>query len=484
MAWENPQGLRRIVATALPELENPVQAKAALAQLAQARQFQEAASLAAKAAALWPDDADFRGERAKHLLAAGALLEAEAAAREVLLAEASDAQKEAAWIILADALIRQERAADAREALREACFALPGSVALQARRGHQAAQAGDYPEVIDAYQAARDLAPEREAMHLGLLSGLWMAKRYALGSAAAARAVEQFPESAVMLERHASFLLAEGRAAEAIAVGRAAVDLAPKNPSAHWALVDALWRLDRFNESFRTLEAACEAIPGNAFLLNELARLSVPMVRSDSVIRFHRKAIELPDTSPDIWNVLIRTLIAEGEFSAAAATARRAMLTYANTNDFGALLFEALLLEGKTVAEASLDAATTLDASPESLDIRHIAITGLLALGRWDEAIAHLEDMRSLQPDQPDLLLKFGIALTGRGAFREAIALLLELTEKHPAHVDAWEALCDAFRQAKEIKNAIAAYRRLEALKPPRPKINRLRARLFGEEGI
>jgi tetratricopeptide (TPR) repeat protein len=484
MAWENPQGLRRIVATALPELENPVQAKAALAQLGRARRFQEAASLAAKAAALWPDDADFRGERAKHLLAAGALLEAEAAAREVLLAEASDAQKEAAWIILADALIRQERDADAREALREACFALPGSVALQARRGHQAAQAGDYPEVIDAYQAARDLVPEREVLHLGLLNGLWMAKRYALGSAAAARAVEQFPESAALRQQQASFLLAEGRAAEAIAVARTAVDLAPKNPSAHWALVDALWRQDRFNEAFRMLEAACEAIPGNAFLLNELARLSVPMARRDSVIKFHRKAIELPDASPDIWNILIRALIEEQKFTSAAAVARRALLAHAQAVDFGSSLAEALLLEGKTAAEASCDIASSLDMEAESLIVRHFVTGGLLALGRWDEAIAHLEEIRLLQPDQPDLLLKFGIALTGRGAFREAIALLLELTEKHPAHVDAWEALCDAYRQAKEIKNAIATYRRLEALKPPRPKINRLRARLFGEEGI
>ncbi|MFM7690499.1 MAG: tetratricopeptide repeat protein, partial [Alphaproteobacteria bacterium] len=243
-----------MVATAIPELEDPAKAKAALAQLEGARQFQEAASLAAKAAALWPEDADFRGERAKHLLAAGALLEAESAAREVLSAGASDAQKEAAWIILTDALVRQERAADAREALREACFAMPGSVALQARRGHQAAQANDYPEVIDAYQAARDLAPEREVLHLGLLNGLWMAKRYALGSAAAARAVEQFPESAALRQQQASFLLAEGRAAEAIAVARSAVDLAPKNPLAHWALVDALWRQDRYNEAFRTLE--------------------------------------------------------------------------------------------------------------------------------------------------------------------------------------------------------------------------------------
>lgn len=468
----------------IPELEDLAQAKLALAQLAEARQFQEAASLAAKAAALWPDDADFRAERAKHLLAAGALLEAETAAREALNAEASEAQKEVIWIILADALIRQERAADARETLREACFALPGSVALQARRGHQAAQAGDFPEVIDAYQAARDLAPEREVLHLGLLNGLWMAKRYALGSAAAARAVEQFPESASLRQQQASFLLAEGRAAEAIAVARAAVDLAPKNPLAHWALVDALWRRDRVNEAFRTLEAACEAIPGNAFLLAELTRLSIPLERRDSVIKFHHKAIELTDASPDIWHVLIRALIDERNFAAAAGIARRALMVHAQSADFGSLLVEALLLEGKTISEVSSDIASTLDVLPESLDIRHCVTSGLLALGRWDEAIAHLEEMRSLQPDQPELLLKFGIALTGRGAFREAIALLSELTEQHPAHVDAWEALCDAYRQAKEIKSAIIAYRRLEALKPPRPKMNRLRVRLFGEEGI
>jgi tetratricopeptide (TPR) repeat protein len=235
------------VATGIPELEDPAQAKATLRGLWQARQFHEAAALAAKAMALWPDEAGFREQRAKCLLAAGALLEAEAAAREALLAEASDAQKEGAWIVLTDALIRQERAADAREALREACFAMPGSVALQARRGHQAVQALDSPEAIDAYQAARDLAPEREVLHLGLLSGLWMAKRYAVGSAAAARAVELFPGSAVMLQQHASFLLAEGRAGDAAVVARAAIQLEPKNASAHWSLVDALWRQDRFS---------------------------------------------------------------------------------------------------------------------------------------------------------------------------------------------------------------------------------------------
>ena len=84
------------MASAIPELEEPAQAKAALTRLWQARQFHEGAALAT-----------------------GASLEAEAAAREALLAEASDARKEEAWIILTDALVRQERAA------------------LQARRGHR-----------------------------------------------------------------------------------------------------------------------------------------------------------------------------------------------------------------------------------------------------------------------------------------------------------------------------------------------------------
>ena len=74
------------MATGIPELEEPAQAKAALTGLWQARQFHEAAALAAKAMALWPGEAEFRAERAKSLLAAGALLEAEAAAREALLA--------------------------------------------------------------------------------------------------------------------------------------------------------------------------------------------------------------------------------------------------------------------------------------------------------------------------------------------------------------------------------------------------------------
>jgi tetratricopeptide (TPR) repeat protein len=290
-----------MVATGIPELEELAQAKAALTGLWQARQFHEAAALAARAMALWPDHAEFRGERAKSLLAAGALLEAEAAAREALLAETSDAQKEEAWIVLTDALVRQERAADAREALREACFVVSGSAALQARRGHQAVQAKDYAEAIDAYQAARDLAPEREALHLGLLSGLWMAKRYALGSAAAARAVEQFPESAVLRQQQANFLLAEGRNGEATAAARAALTKDSSLSSSYWTLVSALWKDERHNEALRELVSACERLPGDAFLLMQLGRTARILSQHELAVRGYQLTVERPDAPEIAW---------------------------------------------------------------------------------------------------------------------------------------------------------------------------------------
>lgn len=470
------------MATALPELEDPAKAKAALAQLEGARQFEEAASLAAKAAALWPDDADFRAERAKHLLAAGALLEAETAAREVLQAEASDAQKEAAWIILTDALIRQERAADAREALREACFAMPGSVALQARRGLQAAQAGDYPEAIDAYQAARDLAPEREVLHLGLLNGLWMAKRYALGSAAAARAVEQFPESAALRQQQANFLLAEGRAAEATVVARDAIKLDPGNTHSNWVLVDALWRQDRYNEGFRTLEAALERSPTDIFLLQQVVRLAPAVFREDAIPVTHRRAIELGDMPPSVWEVLIRSLIKDEAYEEAANTARRAALVHAASSEFTALLAETRLREGADQQTIVRDIAITLGLESNALPVQIAVISGFLNLQRWDEATGLLETLRYDTPDDPSLLLRFGIALTGKGALEDAVRILTTLVEKHPDSIEAWEALCDAYRVAKQIKNAVAAYRRMEALGASVEIMRRMQNKLFGEQ--
>ncbi|MCA3415985.1 MAG: tetratricopeptide repeat protein [Roseomonas sp.] len=398
-----------------------------------------------------------------------------------MLAEASDAQKEAAWIILADALIRQERAADAREALREACFALPGSVALQARRGHQAAQAGDYPEVIDAYQAARDLAPEREALHLGLLNGLWMAKRYALGSAAAARAVEQFPESAVMRQQQASFLLAEGRNREATAAARSALEKEPSLSSSHWTLVSALWADERQNEALRELVKACERLPGDAFLLMQLGRTARILSQHELAVRGYELAVSRPDAPEIAWTGLVQTLIELDRLPPAFEYAKKGALGRSDISEMPSLLAEVILRQGADRESASLSLADIFGLPVEAAQIQDAIIGALMRLDRWPEALGLLEGLIAQAPREPAISVKYAQALIGTGALVKAEELLEAILASNPDFIPAWQGLCDTLRRQKRIKEALVAYRRMEALGASQKFLKETRYNLFGE---
>ena len=432
--------------------------------------------------ARFPEEPRFGVGLANFLLAAGDLAKAEEAARAFLGGSPLPDLAEEVWIVLADSVIRQERAAEAREILREACLALPVSVPLQARRGRQAMLARDYAEAVEALQIATDLAPEREVLHNSLLAALWQTQRYAVGSKMAARAVEFMPQSAGIRLHLASFLFAENRAREAAAVAREAIELDPDNTRAHWVLVDALWRQDRYNESFRTLQAAIERFPANVFLLQQVARLAPAVFQEHAIVPPYRRAIGLADMPRGIWETLIRERIKLEEFTEAADTARRAMLVHPDAPEFGALLAEILLNDDRDQEIIAADIATTLGVEVKALAVQIALISGLLSHQKWDEATSLLESLQSDAPDEPELLLRFGIALTGKGAIDEAIAILVTLAEKHPENVSAWEALCDAYREAKQIKSSVAAYRRLEALGASVETMRRVQVKLFGEQ--
>ena len=457
-------------------------ARAALNRLWHEKRSKEGAEVARRAAARFPDEPGFGVGQANFWLAAGELAAAEDAARSFLAGSPPAGLAEEAWIILADTLIRQERAADARLVLQEACLALPASIQLQARRGRQAMLAQDFAEAVEALQIACELAPEREVLQNSLLSALWQTQRYAVGSKMAARAIEILPESPGLRMHLANFLFAENRVREAQAVAQQVIALDPSNTRAHWVIVDALWRQDRYNESFRTLEAAIERFPTDIFLLQQLARLSSAASREDAVPIAYRRAISLAEMPRGIWEVLIRALINQEEFEEAADTARRAMLLYPATPEFGALLAEILLRNGTGLEAITQDIADVLGQQSRALPVQIALISGLLSQQKWDEATSLLEELRADTADQPELMLGFGIALTGKGAHDDAVAILSALAEKQPDNLQTWEALCDAHREAKQLKGAVAAYRRLEALGAPLHMMRRVQVKLFGEQ--
>jgi tetratricopeptide (TPR) repeat protein len=465
------------VATAIPELEEPAQAKAALAGLWKARQFHEAAALAAKAMALWPDEAEFREQRAKHLLAAGALLEAEAAAREALLLRP---ESEALWIILADSLIRRERKQETLEALSEACRILPRSLALLGRLGRQAQRLGEYQQAINAFSVAAELEPEKEFWLLQVLNALRAVRRFDQALKWIEAGLIRFPESAVLHCQFAKYMAHERRYTEAEGAARRALEYDPRMTEAHGALFDALMAQQRFGDAFRGLQAACEQFPEDGSLWQMLGRHAMRRSVIDLAISAFEHAVALPGAPVNAWAGLIGALFVKKRYCDAAKQAERALLAFSTNHNLAVLLAEALLRNGEEIEHVKARLADSLGVGSHSTPVSHAIMDALIKLDRPDEALPLAEQRADQQANSPETRLRFAKALLSMGALDRAEAELRGLAEEAPEWIPGLDALCEALRQQKKIKEALALFRRIEALGPDQMVLRDLRYRMFG----
>ncbi|MCA3273750.1 MAG: tetratricopeptide repeat protein [Roseomonas sp.] len=325
------------------------------------------------------------------------------------------------------------------------------------------------------------MAPEREALHLGLLNGLWMAKRYALGSAAAARAVEQFPESAALRQQQASFLLAEGRNAEAAAAARSALTKDPSLSASYWTIVSALWAADRQNEALRELIKACEHLPGDAFLLMQLGRTARILSQHELAVRGYELAVTRPDAPEIAWTGLVQTLIELDRLPPAFEYAKKGALGRSDISEMPSLLAEVILRQGADRESASLSLADIFGLPVEAAPIQDAIIGALMRLDRWPEALGLLEGLIAQAPREPAISVKYAQALIGTGALVKAEELLEAILASNPDFIPAWQGLCDTLRRQKRIKEALVAYRRMEALGASQKFLKETRYNLFGE---
>lgn len=463
--------------SALPEIQEPAQAKAALARLWRARQFDDAAAFAAKAMALWPDDADFRTQRAQNLLAAGALLEAEAAAREALLLRP---ETEALWIILADSLIRRERKQETLEVLTEACGILPGSLALWGRLGRQAQRLGAHQQAIQAFTTAAQLEPEKEFWPLQLLNALWAARRIDQAHKVTLAALDRFPQSPALHCQLAKYFAHERQHRDAENAARRALEHDPQMTEAHAALFNALLAQEQFGAAFRGLQAACEAFPNNASLWLLLARAAMRRSVLDLAITAYENAVALPGPQASAWAGLVKALLAKRRYGDAAEQAARGLLALPANHGLAVLMAEALLRNEEAVETVKVKLAEVLGLDPNSIGVSHPIMDALLKLERADEVLPLANTRHDGEASSLETRLSFAKALLTMGAADRAEAELRNLMEEAPEWLPGLDALCDALRQQKKIKEALALFRRIEALEPDQALLRGLRYRMFG----
>jgi tetratricopeptide (TPR) repeat protein len=467
----------RMVASDIPELADLASAKGALAKLWRARQFHDAATLAAKAMALWPEDAEFRTQHAQSLLAAGALIEAEVAAREALLLEP---ESEDLWIVLADALIRRERQQESLDVLAEACRIRPDSLALQGRLGRQAQRMGEYQQAINAFTAASELEPAKEIWHLQILSALSAARRYTQAIKFAHEASLTFPESVTIQCRFAAWLRYDKRLVEAEQVARRALEIDPRASEAHATLFGILVAQRRNGEGLQMLQAACDLMPEDRSLWMLLGRHAMRRSVLDLAINAFERAVALANAPVSSWTALIEALSAKQRYEDAATEAGRALMLYSEDHSLAVLLAEARLKQGADIEALRMILAEALAQGPESILVNHPIIDALLKLGRADEAAAIMEEQQAVLDAPPKIQLRYAQALMAMGAMGQAETILTRLVAIDPDWVPGLVAFCEVLRHQKKIKDALAIFRKIEALGPDRSIMNDLRYRMFG----
>ncbi|GGG25676.1 hypothetical protein GCM10010964_12030 [Caldovatus sediminis] len=422
------------------------------------------------------------------LMEAGQFEEAEAAFRA---ARAGDPHYVPIHLGLIAALEAAGKTEAAAQAAAEAVEALPEPPILRLRLGKALLAAGRHAAAAAALREALarnpDLAEAREALAAAERAG-----RAAAGDAGAEDAAAP-PAPAARGRPGARPPAAAKGAAEPCASAlrpaappagaalqrlRQAVARDPSDEAAHLALIDALLAEGRKAPALAAAQAAVAALPGSGACRARLGVLLLPRRPADAVGPL-RAAIALGHATEQVRLGLAQGLNLLGRKDEALAVARETVAAFPDSMHAQAQLGMLALHADPAEAVPALRAAIALGHGHHG--IAHALAHGLRALGDQAGAIAALREAAEREPTNLHTRFLLGRLLEEAEdwpAAEEAFRSVLALDE---AHADAHLHLSEALRRQKRIREAVAAFRRGEALGPSQSLLRAQRYRMFGE---
>lgn len=222
------------------------------------RRIPEGVAATAAAIALHPENVVLASRQATFLVAAHDPVAAEKAARRAI---GLDPRDESAWLCLGDAIWRQHRVRDSVRAIEEGLVAIPDSVALAARLGHQLINQDRRAAAVEAFRRAVSGNQAPAHVWLGFTDALWRAGRMEEAGDAVRRGLAAHPNSAELRARLAQLLMAGGEEEGARGTLAEALATDPGSEEVHLAMADALWRQGRRAEAVAAAREAVAAVP-------------------------------------------------------------------------------------------------------------------------------------------------------------------------------------------------------------------------------
>ncbi|NMJ39784.1 tetratricopeptide repeat protein [Roseomonas sp. JC162] len=384
------------------------------------------------------------------------------------------------WLALTAALRDQGRVPVSITVAAHAAAALPAEAALHLCLGTLRMAARRAVEAEPAFREAARLDPSLLDAWLGLTDALWRQRRIPEGVAALAEAVALHPDNAALASRQATFLVAAHEPVAAERAARRALTLDAQDESAWLCLGDAIWRQHRQRDSVRAIEEGLVAMPDSVALAARLGHLLISQDRRAAAVDAFRRAVAGDQAPAHVWLGLTDALWRAGRAEEAAEAVRQGLAAHPNSAELRARLAQ-LLMAGGEVEGARTTLAEALATDPGSEDVQLAMADALWRQGRRAEAVAAAREAVATVPDNPAVAARLGHLLLEAGEIAEAAAIFERVTAQAPKLVTGWVGLCDAERERKNIKAAIAALRRAEAAGADRPTLRMLRYRLFGD---
>lgn len=414
VATDDPQAALPLVEAALQARPDNREFHGQRLRLLAARKDDAAVGAALKeAVARFPADAEFRNALVLWHLQAGDLDGAEAFLRS--LAEAPGAGRDERLAVV-DFLGRTRGRDAARAELDRLVASQPDPALYRARRAAMTFEEGDAPAAIAEMQAVladTPLADETDGLRV-LLARMMLAAGDETGARAQVDMVlEHDPEQVGALKLRASWLIAEDRPGEAIAILRTALARAPRDPDVLTLMGEAHER-----EGARDLAgeryAMAVAVSGRASAESlRYARFLLADGRLDSAESVLDEALAAAPGDPGLLDAMAALQLRKGDWARVARIVEqlRAIGSDAATGMANDLQAELLLRQDRT-AETGVFLDSLLQSGQSTHGTLALLVQARVRAGKLDEARSLLDEALARAPEDPALrLLRAGLYL-------------------------------------------------------------------------
>ena len=434
----------------------------------------------------------------------------------------------------ASSVSRQEaRAAaaknDAAEAIRKYQLAVaetPRDLSLDLEFAQFLAKAERYPNAIDVYRKALELAPRNEVAELGLAEAYRRVHNVDETQALLRDARKHHPKSVPVLKALGSFETEAESYDAAIEALHAAAALAPTDESGRDMLATAYLGKGDKEAALRQIEKALALDPADQLARFLRAQILADGGKNKEALADAEKAFEAKPDSLPARRLLVEILIRLKQCARAVVILRpaenppaldteelfilgnaydcagQAELAKAARNEFAvASENDRRRAENEVQSKHLYEQANELarrNKFGDALDILQQALEKdpkngfaysqqakiFFSMHETDKAREAIKRALEIQPYQPDFLYVEGVIAESEGKDDEALAAFEEVGQINPKEADAYFEIGRIFMKRKDRERALAAFRKAAELAPDDPDYKRALSEVVVPEGM